>query len=903
MTMNVLRFAGIGSEKTTMNKLIPLVLLAAMVATGCSSRSDDATDSTDGANAGTDGSLDIGAAQSAPSQVRILSSSPTLITGSAGDTAQITAIVTDDNNRVVSGQEVVFSSDGGVLQNILSETTESGEATAQLNLAGDYRNRNITVTATIGENTATVLVAATGTILEMEAPSDLVIGQTADLEFTLLAGDGLPIPNQSVSFSSDAGNTFSQNSVVTNALGVAAVAVSTVAGPDTITASAFSNFVSDNFPLGVVDSVQNLDTPVKVRVISNESSIETGGNDIARITTLVTDESNRVLSGKDVQFSSTGGVLQNISAVTNEAGQATAELSLAGDYRNQAITVVATVDEEEGDVLITTSGSALSVAGPTALVNGNTAELEITLTGGNDQPISNEQISITSSAGNTLSIGSTNTDASGKALVVVGSEAGDDVISVSALQGTVTSSHSIKVAADTLNVVAPEDYDALEVDSFWPLQIEWRSSGEPVDGEGLKFSITAGLVRALGDTGPGSSSATAFTNADGIATIEIKSNSAGPATIAFADAIDSDPFSQFDVEFVAFDIAQIDVGAAPASVATGNPSTVSAVVTDDFGNPVKDVVVEFSSPDLKGGVLSPVTAVTDSDGRARITFTAGSLSTEIDEIEIVATASDEPDVSESTRMTVTERQLNVIIGLAGDLSEADTDTRYRKAGIIQVTDGAGRPVPDATILVSMVPTIYRYGRMVPVDTDGDNEADAWGPATEYVEGFTELFENFEQFSYSYSCVSEDKNGNRVLENSIEEDLNSNGILDAGEDTNGNGRLDINEDVNANGILDPRDPALVDEDLVNLPTVIGGQITTDSNGVGFFSLAYPQSNALWFDVLITARVQALGTEAVAEYEFGLQVLADDVDELSDSPPNMFSPYGVVDVFNLPVCERP
>lgn len=886
-----------------MNKILPLALLAAIVVSGCSSRSDEDAGAAGGAaNTGSGSSLDIGAALTS-SQVLILSSSPILTTGTTGETAQITAIVTDSANRVVAGEEVVFSSDGGVLQNILSTTTESGEASAQLSLAGDYRNRNITVTATVGENVATLLLAATGTTLEMEAPSDLVIGQTADVEFTLLAGDGVPIPNQQISFSSEAGNTFSQNTVTTSALGVAEVAVSTVAGPDTLTASAIENSVVQQFSLGVVDNLQDITTPVRVRVISNESSIETGGNDIARITTLVTDESNRVISGKEVLFSSTGGVLQNISSITNEAGQATAELSLAGDFRNQAITVVAQVDEEEGDVLITTSGSSLSVAGPTALVNGNTAELEVTLSGGNDQPISNEPISITSSAGNSLSVGNTKTDASGKALVEVGSTFGSDVITVSALQGTVTVNHSIKVAADILSVVAPEDYDALLVDSFWPLQVEWQRNGIAVEFEDLKFSITAGVVRAAGSTGAGSSSAIATTDSSGIATIEVKSNSAGPATIAFADNADADPFSQFDVEFVAFDIAQLDVTAAPASVATGNPSTISAVVTDDFGNPVKDVVVEFSSPDLKGGVLSPVTAVTDSDGKARITFTAGSLATETDEIQVIATASDEPAATDTVSMTITERQLNVIIGLAGSLSEADTDTRYRKAGIIQVTDGAGRPVPDATILVTLVPTIYRYGQMVPVDTDGDDEADAWGMANEYIEGFTNLLEDYELYNYSYSCVSEDKNGNRVLENSIEEDLNSNGILDAGEDTNGNGRLDINEDVNGNGELDPRDPALVDEDLVNLPTVIGGQITTDSNGVGFFSLAYPQSNALWFDVVINVRVQALGTEAVADYEFGLQVIADDVDELEDSPPNMFSPYGVVDITNLPVCERP
>ncbi|OED43018.1 hypothetical protein AB833_04780 [Chromatiales bacterium (ex Bugula neritina AB1)] len=886
-----------------MNKYILLVLLAVVALGGCSGRTDESTSETSDTASGANGATpSIGAAQAAPAQVLILSDKPTLQTGAA-DKAEITALVTDDSNRVVVGQDVLFSSDGGVLQDIVATTDESGEAKAFLNLAGDYRNRNITVSAEIGEFSASVLVAATGTKLDIETPDNLVTGQDANVTFTLVAGDGQPIPNRVITLSSAVGNTFSENAIVTDAAGMARVTVGTAAGSDTLTATTLDGSVSQGFPLGLVDDTSNQSVPVLIRVISNESAIETGGNDTARITALVTDESNRVIAGKEVEFSSTGGVLQNISAVTNDAGQATAELSLAGDYRNQEITVTVRVDEEEGNVLLTTSGSSLSVAGATALVSGMTADLEITLRGGNDQPIANELISISSLAGNTTSLGTTKTDSSGKAIVTIGSTAGDDVITVSALNGTVEVSHAINVADDLLTVLSPQGFDALHVDSFWPLQVEWESGGSPVVGEDIKFSITAGVVRALGDTGPGSSTAFVTTDASGVATIEIKSNSAGPATVAFADAIDADPFSQFDVEFVAFDVTQLDIAAAPASVATGNPSTVTAIVTDDFGNPVKDVVVEFSSPDLKGGRLSPVTAVTDSDGNASITFTAGSLSTQIDEIEIVASASDNSSVSDSIRMTVTERQLNAIIGLAGTLTEADSDTRYRKAGFVQVTDGAGRPVPDATILVTLIPTIYRYGVMVPVDSDGDGENDSWGRAREYIPGITDQQADYREFEYSYSCVSEDKNGNRVLESAPTEDLNGNGTLDNGEDANGNGRLDINEDVNGNGELDPRDPALIDEDPSNLPTVIGGEITTDGNGVGFFSMAYPQSNALWFDVEINARVQALGTESVATYHTGLSVIASDIEDLAVQPPNHTSPYGGVDLDNLPVCERP
>ena len=102
---------------------------------------------------------------------------------------------------------------------------------------------------------------------------------------------------------------------------------------------------------------------------------------------------------------------------------------------------------------------------------------------------------------------------------------------------------------------------------------------------------------------------------------------------------------------------------------------------------------------------------------------------------------------------------------------------------------------------------------------------------------------------------------------------------------------MGEDSNNNGILDPRDPALIDVDPANEPTVIGGQITTDASGVGFFTIVYPQSNALYFDVTITARVEALGTESVAEFDTGpLQMSAADADNLDAAPPNETSPFG-------------
>lgn len=854
-----------------MKKTIALLMVASLFLGGCSSRTSD----NEVSDAVTDSDLSIGAATDAdadadsdldteeeiviplvdPENIQVFSNPPALLTGDETN-AIITAVVTDDQNRAIAGHEVSFSTDSGVLQNISAITNENGEATAELNLIGDFVNKNISITAGVEDLISEASVVAQGSEVTMVAPQDLIVGETADLEFTLLSGAGTPIPNELIQFNSGAGNSFSQNSAVTNALGVVNISMTTTAGADLISAIALDGTAVSNLELPVAENVQAVVTPVRLRVITNESVIETGGSDVATITTLVTDESNRVLSGQKVEFSSTGGILLNISEETNEAGQATAELSLEGDYRNQDIVVTAVLDDQSGEVLISTEGSKVSVAGPTALVSGDTADLEITLTGGDEQPIPNEIISITSTVGNSILPATAITDSDGKVIITVGSESGSDTILVEALDSTVAAEHALEVAADILNVV-PGSYDDMPVSEFSPFAVVWSSSGLPVGGKLMRFSTTAGILIAAGSDGVGSSSIDVLTDANGVASVELKSNSAGPATISYAGLDETDPASQYEVEFVAIEPAVLSLNATPASVATGNSSTVTAMVVDPYGNPVKDTLIEFSSADLRGGSLSPVSAITDSDGSASITFNAGTLPTETDGIEISAEVTSNTAVAASVDMTITERQLNVIIGLSGSLVELQSDTRYSKTGVVQVTDGAGRPVPDATIQVSLLPTFYRYGSMVPVDVDGDDEADKWGLSDTFT-----------------LCQAEDENGNR--------------ILDAGEDSNGN------------GILDPRDPALVDVDPANSPTVIGGEITTDASGAGFFTIVYPQSNALYFDVRVTARVEALGVEGVADYEHTLTMSAADATNLDALPPNDVSPYGYAPLMPDPGC---
>jgi hypothetical protein len=76
----------------------------------------------------------------------------------------------------------------------------------------------------------------------------------------------------------------------------------------------------------------------------------------------------------------------------------------------------------------------------------------------------------------------------------------------------------------------------------------------------------------------------------------------------------------------------------------------------------------------------------------------------------------------------------------------------------------------------------------------------------------------------------------------DEDVNHNGVLDAGEDLNANNKIE------AGNIL-----TVVPE------TGTAGTATTDKNGFALFDVFYPQAYAYWLEVALTAKLTVQGTE--------------------------------------------
>ncbi len=98
-----------------------------------------------------------------------------------------------------------------------------------------------------------------------------------------------------------------------------------------------------------------------------------------------------------------------------------------------------------------------------------------------------------------------------------------------------------------------------------------------------------------------------------------------------------------------------------------------------------------------------------------------------------------------------------------------------------------------------------------------------------------------------------------------------------EDVNRNGILDAGEDRNNDGVLTPGNIAAVQQ-----------TVTANNDGIALFNLVYPIDYAGWLDVDITVSGQAAGTENVSTRMFGLTALDTDFNKEENKPAD--NPFG-------------
>jgi len=187
----------------------------------------------------------------------------------------------------------------------------------------------------------------------------------------------------------------------------------------------------------------------------------------------------------------------------------------------------------------------------------------------------------------------------------------------------------------------------------------------------------------------------------------------------------------------------------------------------------------------------------------------------------------------------------------GDDIFVENDLLYKLPLVVLVSDSNGAPRANTKVTIELTAIFYYKGWYEHKDTDTspDGITDKWV-----------------------------KEAN--LECAAEEDTNNNGILDP-----------FSEDVNLNGLKEPDLPLISDHPTL-FPTLISGTPTllTSDNGVGYFALSYPKTEASWVKVRVTASIDGSPTNRDFK-EFSLLVALADLVPVDDPPAFEFSPYGI------------
>ena len=365
-----------------------------------------------------------------------------------------------------------------------------------------------------------------------------------------------------------------------------------------------------------------------VTVVSGASSLPADGTSDTLIRATVVDTSGNPASGIDVEFDTTLGTLLGATTVATDAN-GIAEVTLQSVANTGTATVSAKASGFIGtvDVLFVAEAPAAIVlnAAPETVNPGGTSTLTATVTDGNGNLVAGETVNFNFAANASsasLSAASAVTNVNGEATItyIAGSEDGTDTVrarsasdaSVWGTQNIVVDSSAIVVAGVTVVSGA----SSLPADGTSDTLIRATvvdTSGNPASGIDVEFDTTLGTL--LGAT-------TVATDANGIAEVTLQSvANTGTATVS---AKASGFIGTVNVAFAAGAPNAIDLNTTPSAVRPNGASTLTATLTDDNGNPLPGETISFTfDTNNSGATLSAPSAVTNINGQATITYTAG----------------------------------------------------------------------------------------------------------------------------------------------------------------------------------------------------------------------------------------------------------------------------------------
>ncbi|EKY6589102.1 Ig-like domain-containing protein [Escherichia coli] len=662
----------------------------------------------------------------------VLQMSKDEITGNGVDNATLTATVKDQFDNEVNNLPVTFSSasSGLTLTPGVSNTNESG--IAQATLAGVAFGEQ-TVTASLANNGASdnktvhfIGDTAAAKIIELTAVPDRIIAGTPQnssgsvITATVVDNNGFPVKGVTVSFTSRTKSAEMTNGgqAVTNEQGKATVTYTntrssreTGARPDTIEASLEngSSTLSTSIQVDADASTAHLtslytlydtqlagdDTTLYITVNDNYGN----GVPLHQVTLSVSPSEGVTLSNNGINTTNHDGYLY-ASMTATKAGvyQVTATLD-NGDSMQHTVTYVPNVANAE----ITLAASM----DPVIADNNDLTTLTATVADTEGNAIANTEVTFTLPedvrANFTLSDGGKAiTDTEGKAKVTLkGTKAGAHTVTAS-MAGGKSGQLVVNFTADTLtaqvNLNVTEDNFIANNIGMTKLQATVTDgNGNPLANEAVTFTLPAD-VSASFTLGQGGS---AITDINGKAEVTLSGTKSGtyPVTVSVNSygVSDTKPVTLIADAGTA-KLAGFTASSGSFTASTTEGATLTASVTDAYGNPLEGIKVNFRGP---ATTLSNTSVETDAQGKAEILVTSTIAGTKV----VTANLANAPTEVRMRNLTVRADVDSATI-TSLEMPEGQVIVREPIAVKAHVDDQFGNPVADQLVTFSAEPSSF-----------------------------------------------------------------------------------------------------------------------------------------------------------------------------------------------------
>ncbi|WP_311208279.1 Ig-like domain-containing protein [Escherichia coli] len=662
----------------------------------------------------------------------VLQMSKDEITGNGVDNATLTATVKDQFDNEVNNLPVTFSSasSGLTLTPGVSNTNESG--IAQATLAGVAFGEQ-TVTASLANNGASdnktvhfIGDTAAAKIIELTPVPDSIIAGTPQnstgsvITATVVDNNGFPVKGVTVNFTSRTNSAEMTNGgqAVTNEQGKATVtytntrsSIESGARPDTVEASLENGNSTLSTSINVNADASTAHLTLLHALFDTVSAGETTslyievkdnyGNGVPQhqVTLSVSPSEGVTLSNNGIYTTNYYGYFY-ASFTATKAGvyQVTATLD-NGDSMQQTVTYVPNVANAE----ITLAASK----DPVIADNNDLTTLIATVADTEGNAIANTEVTFTLPedvrANFTLSDGGKAiTDTDGKAKVTLkGTKAGAHTVTAS-MTGGKSEQLVVNFIADTLTAqvnlnVTEDNFIANNVGMTTLQATVTDGNGNPLANEAVTFTLPAD-VSASFTLGQGGS---AITDINGKAEVTLSGTKSGtyPVTVSVNNYGVSDTKQ---VTLIAdagtAQMAGFIASSSSFTASTTEGATLTASVTDAYGNPLEGIKVNFRGP---ATTLSNTSVETDAQGKAEILVTSTIAGTKV----VTANLANAPTEAAIRTLTV-KADVDSAAITSLEMPEGQVIVREPIAVKAHVDDQFGNPVADQLVTFSAEPSSF-----------------------------------------------------------------------------------------------------------------------------------------------------------------------------------------------------